>query len=350
MSSVMIRPDLKTAGGEVSDILFKNRFAGTLTIVYRESVRLAGSLQLEQEVLSENDKEEVFRAVHDYVQAFSDAIDAKECEILATYSSYDHVITVHPSPGVRDLGWKTADEDFDYDSDWVDHDSVLEDEDAVYREEYSMGGLDLVLVAEDEELLEYHVYDEERNWVAEAFLHIEDTDVSGSVHWLVQPEEEDLDTVANLIVLDFDEDEIDTFVIHMVVNNEVIETIELTHEQLLDNGNDEDEAGISGFDAEAESDYTIVLVRDDGDVLGYEIYQQSRGGLPIGTATIDISQRQLTGFIDFREPGSEGDRELIATLLMEELDKEKEYEIINLSMMHRNRVIEEILFETEQVH
>ena len=84
-----------------------------------------------------------------------------------------------------------------------------------------------------------------------------------------------------------------------------------------------------------------MLVRDDKDVLTYEIYQQSRGGLPIGTATVDISHRQLTGFIDFREPGGADDRELIAMLLMEELDKEKEYDSFNVSMMVKNRLIDE---------
>ncbi|SDC23679.1 hypothetical protein SAMN02799630_00875 [Paenibacillus sp. UNCCL117] len=351
MSSVMIRPDLKTAGGEVCDVLYNNRFAGTLTIVYREAARLAGSLQLEREMLSDTEKEEVFRAVHDYVQAFSDSIDARECEIMATYSSFDHVITAQPAAEFEERGWTSTDEDFDYDTDWIDHDANLEDEGAEYREDYSMGGLELVLVSEDEDLLEYHIYDEAENWLAEAFLHIEEADVTGSVHWLLEPEEEALDTVADLLVLDFDEDEIDTFVIHMMYDNEVIETIELTHEQLLP---DSEEAApvLAELDEEFDpsSDYSVVLARDDGDVLTYEIYQQSHGGLPIGWATVDISQRQLTGFIDFREPGSEGDRELIATLLMEELDKEKDYEAINLSMMHRNRLIEEVLFETEQVH
>ena len=65
---------------------------------------------------------------------------------------------------------------------------------------------------------------------------------------------------------------------------------------------------------------------------------------------MDISSRQLTGFIDFREPGDSDDRELIATLLLDELDKEKEYETFNLSMLYRNKLIDEIMFETEQFH
>lgn len=347
MSSVMLRPDLRTAGGEVCDIVFKNRFVGTLTVVYRESARIAGSLQLEKEVLSEADKEEVFERVHEYVQAFMDAIEATACEIMVTYSSYDHVIATERAAAAHNNGWDEAEEDFDYDTDWADSDSGLEDEDTFDREVYTLADYELVVVGEDEDTIEYHVYDKDENWIAEAFMHTDGADITGTVNWMIEPEEKELDVVADLLVLDFDEDEIDTFVIHMLYDNEVIETIELTHEDLLEESEQESNE-LTEYGK--KSDYSIVLARDDGDVLSYEIYQQSRGGLPIGTATIDISQRQLTGFIDFREPGSEGDRELIATLLMEELDKEKDYEALNLSMMHRNRLIEEVLFETETIH
>ncbi|UUZ93913.1 hypothetical protein LJK87_04365 [Paenibacillus sp. P25] len=37
-------------------------------------------------------------------------------------------------------------------------------------------------------------------------------------------------------------------------------------------------------------------------------------------------------------------------LLMQELEKERDYDVLNLSMMHKNRLIEEVLFESEQVH
>ncbi|WP_281886111.1 hypothetical protein [Paenibacillus sp. YYML68] len=351
MNSVMLRPDLKTAGGEVCDVVYKNRFVGTLTMVYRESSRVAGSLQLEQEVLSKSDKELVFEAVHEYVQSFVDAIGAKDCEIMVTYSSYDHVIATEQTKAFHNdsFGVTTgANEDFEYDTDWVDTDSRLEDESPLERDDYSMGDYELVVAGEAEDAVEYQIYDKEENLLAEAFLTMEGRDVFGTVDWLVEPSDRELDVIADLIVLDLDEDEIDTFVIHMVYDNDIIETIELTHEDLLDN---EDESVQVFSESElTKHDYMISMCRDDGDVLTYEIYQASRGSLPIGIATIDISQRQLTGFIDFREPGEESDRELIATLLMEELDKEKDYETLNLSMMHRNRLIEEVLFETEQVH
>ncbi|MBP1154798.1 MULTISPECIES: hypothetical protein [unclassified Paenibacillus] len=335
MKHVMLRPDLRTAGGEVSDILYKNRFVGTLTLVYRESDRIAGALQLEKEVLSEDEKEEVFEDVHMYVEALVDAMQARACEVMVTYSSYDHVIATEAVASAHNRA---------FNSDWVDYGTRLEDEHPNEREEYTMADYEMVVVGEDDDSVEYHVYDKNEDWVAEALLKVEDRSVIGTVDWLIEPAENELDIIADMLVLDFDDNEVDDFVIHMLHQNEIIETIELTHEDLL---SDEDP---DVFQSDLQSEYSIMLARDDGDVLTYEIYQQSRGGLPIGTATVDISERQLTGFIDFREPGSTDDRELIATLLMEELDKEKDYEAINLSMMHKNRLIEEVLFETEQVH
>ncbi|MGF7031431.1 hypothetical protein J2T17_002342 [Paenibacillus mucilaginosus] len=357
MNHVWIRPDLKTAGGEVSDILYKNRYVGTLTLVYRESDRIAGSIQLEQEVLSAEAADEVYEHLHAYVHSLAAALRVDECEVMVTNSSIDHVIAMEEEEAlVGEL--EAVDEDFDYDTEWIDTDTLLVDDDPYERDELTLGDFELVLVGEDEDAVEYHIYDGDEDWVAEAFLEIDDREVTGTVHWLIEPGDDALDAVADLIVLDFDEDEIDTFVIHMLYDNEVIETIELTHEDLLDEADGDDlllldEESDEDEDAdvyEGNRDYTIVLARDDGDVLTYEIYQQSRGGLPIGTATVDISERQLTGFIDFREPGNATDREEIAALLMEELDKEKDYEAINLSMMHRSRVIEEVLFETESFH
>jgi hypothetical protein len=211
---------------------------------------------------------------------------------------------------------------------------------------------ELVAVGEKRGRIDYHVYDKDQELVAEASMRVRGRDVSGKVNWMHNPVEEELEHVTDLIVSDFDENEIDTFVIKMVYDKKILEIIELTHEDLLA---DEELPGTEAAYREndrrsRDEEYTVVLARDDGDMLTYEIYQQSRGGLPIGTATIDISQRQLTGFIDFREEGNVDDREYIAALLMQELDKEKDYDTMNLTVLHKNEPVEEMMFETEQVH
>jgi hypothetical protein len=293
MADIMLRPDLKTAGGEVNDVVMNGRYAGTLTLVYREGDRISGSIQLERDSLSVADKEKVIEFAQNYIQAMMQMDDVTE----------------------------------------------------VFYE--------LVIVGESRNRVEYHIYDQDQDLVAESLMTIYGNDVVGKVHWMHQPEEDEIEAVSDLIVSDFDENEVDTFVIDMEFDNEIIETIELTHEDLLDYQDTLGDLAQTGYEDEAGDiygDYSVILVRDDGDTLTYEIYQQTGGDLPIGTATIDITSKQITGFIDFREPGDDDDREIIATLLMRELDKEKEYDSVNLTMLHNNQPIDELMFEVELVH
>jgi hypothetical protein len=377
MAHVMLRPDLKTTGGEVNDILYNDMYCGNLVLAYREGHRMSGSVQLDKSTLSHSDKEAVKAYLQRYIQQLIDALRVQECDVIVTYSRYDHIIATDSNVGVvRDIWeednriFEAADDDIigdDYNEDpsFDEYDpdrETIEMEGSVFyaneMEEDDTRYYELVIVGESGNRIEYHIYDRHKNWVAEAFCRIYGTDVFGEVRWTFEPSEDEIEAVADLLVSDFDSEKIDTFVIHMKYEDQIIETIELTHEELLDeyeldDEDEEDEATAYEFDEDEYEDhdkYSVVLARDDGDMLTYEIYQQSRGGLPIGTATVDISRRQLTGFIDFRELDVQEDHEYISMLLMQELDKEKEYETLNLTLLHQNRPITEILFENEQVH
>lgn len=338
MAQMLLRPDLKTTGGETYDIVYDDQYVGMMSLVYRENDRLTGSVQLERDMLEVREKAEVLAFVQRHVEATAEALNVGACDVIVTYASYERIIVKL---------------DDDYDTEWVEDESLLTDIDPLQKEDIEMefvdeddaGGsyFELIIVHEERDRVEYHVYDEEQELVAEALLTIDGEDVSGTVEWQFEPIDEELDAVTELIVGDFDENEIATFRLAMAVDGDLIDTVELKRKDLLTD-EDQDEFYTN------RDDYSIVLVRDDGDMLTYEIYQQSLGGLPIGTATVDISHRQLTGFIDFRELSTADDRELIAALLLEELDKEKEYDSFNVAMMMKNRLIDEILFETERVH
>jgi hypothetical protein len=346
MTGIRLKPDLRTSGGEVSSIVLKDKFVGLLTLVYRESDRLSGSIQLEKQSLSASDKQDVLAFMQSYVQQVTDALQARQCEVVVTYSSYDDVIGTDHYEG----------EDLDFD--W-EHDEVhLEDIDPRGKDELEMNepevlgkntlGYKLVIVEEKRNTMEYHIYDPNDELIAEANLHINGNDVAGDIYWRSYPFEEEMDEAVELIVSDFNEEEIDIFQFNMVFDGEVLDTVEWMHQDLIDEALEESLP--VNTTSSNRADYTVVLARDDGDTLTYEIYQQSYGGLPIGTATIDISERSITGFIDFREAGEPDDREWIAMLLLEELDKEKEYEAAHLSMLHHNQLIDEMSFEMDRLH
>jgi hypothetical protein len=367
MTDVVVRPDLKTSGGEVSDIMWNNQFIGTMTLVYREADRIAGAVQLEQSMLPQNAKKRVFSFLQGHIQSLIDALGVQSCDVMVTYSHYDHSISTNDEPS----SLVNVEEDYDFENDWMGNEP-FEYDNPDDQNEYSMrrenpaasgpidaddgedesGYYELVLIEQTQNRADYHIYDEEQQLIAEAKVRMEGRDIGGTITWRLEPEGEEIEAVTKLLVSDFDEDEVDTFVLHMKWNDEVMETIELTHEDLFDEADEYDLDADTGSDLERlnEDDYTIVLARDDSDTLTYEIYQQSHGGLPIGTATVDISHRQLTGFIDLREPGDSDDREYIAALLMRELDKEKDYESFNVTMLYQNQPFEELLFEAEPVH
>lgn len=294
MTDVMLRPDLKTASGEVNDILWDHQFVGSMTLVYRENDRIGGAIQLEQEMLPIHAKQQVMAFVQQYVQSLIDALSVQSCDVLVTYSEYDHVIATDRLES--DFGAQNVEEDFDYEHDWSDYDR-LEDENLNEQNEYGMysqswdgalqepldDGVDeyyeLVIVAESRNRVEYHIYDDEQQLVAEADVYINGRDVNGTISWMLEPEEDEIEIITDLLVSDFDEDAVDTFVLHMEWEHDIIETIELTHEDLLD----DDSSRLMEMDDELEDtwnedDYSIILARDDGDMLTYEIYQQSHGG------------------------------------------------------------------------
>ena len=310
MNHVTIRPDLKTAGGEVSDLLWNGRFVGTIALVYREGDRLSGTIQLDGRRLGPAAKRETIRFGRRYVRQMAGAVRARECEVFVASGSYEEVIS-NERPERDD----------------VRHPQVGE----------------LVIVGESRNKVEYHLYGPNGEWLAEAFVRIDGADVVGEIYWQREPSDDEMERAARLIVSDFDEEEIDTFSLDMNYDGNVLETIELTHEQLLDG-----EQSRSGSKRPVlKNEYTVALARDDGDTLTYEIYE---GGHSVGTATVDIAQPRLTGIIAFRDEGCSRDRAFIATLLLDELDKEKEYDSLHLTMLVDNKPIDELLIETKEVH
>lgn len=357
MTMITLRPDLKTAGGEVTELLLDGRFVGAMTLVYREGGRLSGSVQLDRESLKGDLKQEAVRAAQNYVEYMVDALGAKDCEVIVTCSPYDHIIAGGHQIGVIESFTEegesyeeSAGEEDDAQLQDVDPDDIDTIE---MRPDLSDADIEpfpgeWVVARESRNRLIYHLYDDERDLMAEASVRIRGNDVHADIDWQFEPTDDEIESAVEMLVSDFDPDEIDSFLIEISFAGEIIETMELTHEELFEE-TDDDELEIDMFGGD-ERDYSVILVRDDGDTLTYDLYKQSHGGLPIGQATVDISRRELTGFIDFRDPESSADREFIGTLLMRELDKEKDYDSLNLTMLVNNELIDDIWYETEMFH
>lgn len=280
MTDIWLRQDLKTSGGEECTIMWNHECIGTMTLVYREADRIAGTIQLEPSSFPNNAKKRVFSFVHQHLQSMIAALGVRSCDIRVTYSEYDHFI----SSGSDSTDPINVEEDYDFDYDWMETER-FEDENIDEQNEYIMNQRKRTGKMVGRKL-------ERKHAGSESEMELRSSDFS--------------------------------------------EEYQLKREVITKS---EDKQG-----------YTVVLTREDGDTLVYEVYQQSHGGLPIGRATVDVSNYQLEGFIDFREPGQLEDREYIALLMMQELDKEKDYESFNLTMLFQNQPFEEFVYEADHVH
>lgn len=392
MSNISIRPDMRTDGGEVCDIVLNGHYVGDITLVYREGSRLSGSIQLEKSTLTPGEKDQVVQYVQDYVYMLASALDVEDCDVVVTYSYFDQVIAMERGGG-EITRYVDAEDDVNEEADYVDHDTRLSDIGVEEQDRFEMKRkakalrqadhrpagqrtlperasagkkgarakrarkaksaairtadrkrptelaetYELVITGEHGNSVEYHLYGKGRRWLAEAFVTLYGSDCIGEMNWMVEPTSEQIEQAVDLLVSDFDDDLVDSFRLEIKHNGELLEVYELEHEDFADLA---DAAADSGQD-----DYSVRLVRDDGDTLTYEIFSGKKGSIPIGTATVDISRRDLSGYIDIRERGGEEEHEKIAAQLMRELDKEKEFESFNVTVLYRNRPIDEILFE-----
>ncbi|MGM0880125.1 MAG: hypothetical protein ACQEXQ_03685 [Bacillota bacterium] len=344
MRNIEIRPNLRTAGGEFSDIMVGGRFAGTLTLVYREGDRVTGSVQLDKESLKPAYKQRVESYLKDYVQSLIDAVGAETCDVVMTFSRFDDIVTTAEEDYEAKTEEFKAEEFTSRDRKDYQERRQLSDKNEVSTEDWESAEYELVMVNKKRNRIDYQVYDNKGKWIAEALLRTEHAHISGDVRWVIEPDDDEVENITELLVSDFDEDIVDTFIINHKFNGELLETVELTHDDLLDTPVEVIR------DSAEEEDFNVILARDDGEVLTYEIYQHTAGKLPIGTATVNIRHRRLTGFIDFRDQPNVNDAGAITSALMKELDKERDYDGLNLSLMFKNELVDELIIDNEPVH
>ncbi|AHD05045.1 hypothetical protein ERIC2_c12140 [Paenibacillus larvae subsp. larvae DSM 25430] len=156
MSSIMLRPDLKTAGGEVNDVLVNGKYVGSVSIIYRERDRMFGAVQLEKHSLGEDEEGAVLEFVEQYVLGVAEALNIHEQDIIATCSVDRFIIS------------SSEDEYKEYD---------LED-DPQYE---------LVIVNEKRNRVDYELLDEDSGLLANIYCKMYGDEVVGTFVWVVDP-------------------------------------------------------------------------------------------------------------------------------------------------------------------
>ncbi|OME99755.1 hypothetical protein BK124_09320 [Paenibacillus amylolyticus] len=332
--------DLRTSGGEVQDVMVNGQYAGSLFLVYREGDRLSGILQIEQESLPDDTEEFIVEKVHAYVRSLADALEAAYYEVLVSCGSLHTVLHMPESETV----WPSEEMNHDegsYDDIGSSGSKVIpvsQAESFTYEDRDQV--LEMEMVSAGRSISTYIFNDVEGQELAEASLKQYGADVQGEIHWYDEPEENQLEAAAELLVRELDEDIIDTITIRMWHQGNELETLEWVHRDFSEEFEDTDESDLDELEAAEETCY-VMLKRKDREFRVYELFLQERGGLPVGTATIDTSHSDLTGYIEYEVPGTSIQRKSLVEVLMQELDKELEFDTLHLTMLYRNQIIDE---------
>ncbi|MDM5278600.1 hypothetical protein QUF95_14445 [Paenibacillus silvae] len=373
MKQVELTTDLRTAAGEVQDIMVDGRYAGTLVLVYREGERLSGSLQLDQEVIDDQAESFITDKVEGYIRMLADAVGASHYEVLVS-SGILHTVLQQPDmstsaeAGNALAPGENAHEDGIFAE--VNRIPAYRDESFTYEDPKHL--LEMEMVSAGRSVSTYVFNDAEGEEMAEAALKQYGADAQGEIHWYEEPNEALQEAAAELLVRELDEEIIDTITIRMWYQGNELENLEWVHrdfEEEYDNNHfdvdddeddddekdfeDEDEYDERNFEQslsasgmeEAEEACYVMLRSRDREFRVYDLFVQERGGLPVGTATIDMSQADLTGFMDYDVPGTSVQRQTLVDVLMRELNKEIEFDTLHLTMLYRNQIIDEARME-----
>ncbi|MHA7581471.1 hypothetical protein ACX12E_13895 [Paenibacillus vandeheii] len=338
-------PDLRTSGGEVQDIMVGGQYAGSLLLVFREGDRVSGSLQMEQNSLPDESEQVIVEKVHEYIRSLADAVSAAEYEVLVSCGTLYSVLQKPESH--TDLLIQSSQSDDTYYPDGKNiRDAVNEEhvipgsqaESFTYEDPEHM--LEMEMVSAGRSISTYVFNDANGQEVAEASLKQYGADVQGEIHWYDDPAESYQDAAAELLVRELDEEIIDTITIRMWHQGQELESLEWVHRDFADEVEIEYPEDLEEIEAAEETCY-VMLVRKDREFRVYELYLQERGGLPVGTATIDTSYADLSGYMDYEVPGTSAQRKSLVEVLMRELDKELEFDTLHLTMLYRNQIIDE---------
>jgi hypothetical protein len=338
-------PDLRTSGGEVQDIMVDGQYAGSLLLVFREGDRVSGSLQMEQNSLPDESEQVIVEKVHEYIRSLADAVSAAEYEVLVSCGTLYSVLQKPESH--TDLLIQSSQSDDTYNAGGKNNGAAVNEvhvipgsqaESFTYEDPEHM--LEMEMVSAGRSISTYVFNDANGQEVAEASLKQYGADVQGEIHWYDEPAESYQDAAAELLVRELDEEIIDTITIRMWHQGQELESLEWVHRDFADEVEIEYPEDLEEIEAAEEACY-VMLVRKDREFRVYELYLQERGGLPVGTATIDTSYADLSGYMDYEVPGTSAQRKSLVEVLMRELEKELEFDTLHLTMLYRNQIIDE---------
>jgi|GEM_PF-4472147 len=200
MSDIQIQPELRTAGGEALSVHRDGEWIGDVFLIYRENDWLTGTIHLDEDYVNAEELEEIAGEIQPYITNLSFALNIVDYAIHLYHGQYSLLE--------------------DYFDEGLDDDEM---------EVLVQNGLEYErwIVGQGEQGIEYQIYDEEKNLVAEAVVDIQGTRIIGEINFTEDPSEEEMENIEALLLKDYDHELIDQYNFTYFINGTEYQEVEV---------------------------------------------------------------------------------------------------------------------------
>ncbi|RXT05843.1 hypothetical protein [Ammoniphilus sp. CFH 90114] len=317
MAKIELYPELRTTGGEALSIHRKGEWIGDVYLIYRENDLLTGTIHLDEEYVEQSEVYRIIQEVQSYITSLSYALNVTDHNINILFGQYSLL------------------EDY---TDEMNEEEVEEDD--FLGEEVT--GYERWIVGQGKNGIEYQVYDDEGDLVAEAVVDIKGTRIVGDIHFTSEPTEQVMEDIEAVLLKDYDHDLIDQYNFTFFVNGQEYEEVEIETEDIEENMDLETESSDSIIQMlereEEEDDYED---RERAEVVFDLVDEKDR---PLGEATFYYSEDGVDVTVELAiKPTEDTAHHLMKSVFEEALTDPMEW--VNIRMYHQGQVVDGFHFE-----
>ncbi|TCP54388.1 hypothetical protein EV586_1045 [Tumebacillus sp. BK434] len=248
---VVMKPELRTNGGETTSIYYNGEWAGDLYLVYREGDSLTGTMQIDTRRVEENELEHVTDEVRIYVQHLSSALNVQESSVVMMYGDISSVVEMEPMDVIleddAEIMLTEDDELYDDDAFEMADDEDCEDEelfaaDDVYYEEdpgyYAAAEVEdepfhLSVVFQDGEHTKYQLHDDEHRTLGLVSVDEIGNNVSGRVEFWSDMDMDETTDIARILAREFSETDAESISFTMNYQDQHLGDFQLERRDLM---------------------------------------------------------------------------------------------------------------------
>jgi hypothetical protein len=229
---VVLKPELRTPGGETVSIYCDGEWCGDLYLVYREGDVLTGTIQLDNAKVKEHDLNEVTEEIKTYVEHLNSALNVESSSVVMMYGDISSVVEMEAfDEEETDEGSFEMVDDEDDEVLYADGDEVFSGETIIDGDEDQ--SYHLSVVYRKGEHTKYHLHDDEHNTLGIVAVDEIGNDISGRVEFWVRPDEGEAEEVARSLVRTFADSETETISFTMNYEDQHIGDMHLERRDFL---------------------------------------------------------------------------------------------------------------------